>query len=377
MIDPSCGKTLFSTLFHNYDCEIQESKLLSRLQKITEFRNWLSLWYKCWKSSMYIDHSSASVGILSQRKQATSPRTMLKTQPSPLYINNCSHWRRTKIVQNLMSPPVAYMLMVHLLLEWSSLKKNKLLLDGQCYNKTFSYRHNLLHCINHSSNEREHRLHKAPTPASSWWYVDDSSASGTILSLKENKLLVQKKMLRTDIQTQRYNLLHCINHCSNEKETRIIQTNLFSLAESFLLRSFRCIEFCSKRQTVAVQIPRNPRCTCFTSPTSLKICFHQYIQPKANRDNTKKRNHKVLEQSDDRGKRSTRRSVQSSAQQYATNLPHTCCETHHRRAASKNNKHEGFLSHLVRVCLFVRSLSNTRCAFFLSNFALYNAETKS
>ncbi len=123
MIDPSCGKTLFSTLFHNYDCEIQESKLLSTLQKITEFRDWLSLWYKCWKSSMYIDHSSASVGILSQRKQATSPRTMLQTQPSPLYINNCSHWRRTKIVQNLMSPSVAYILMVHLLLEWSSQRK--------------------------------------------------------------------------------------------------------------------------------------------------------------------------------------------------------------------------------------------------------------
>jgi hypothetical protein len=115
----------------------------------------------------------------------------------------------------------------------------------------------------------------------------------------------------------------------------------------------------------------------------LKICFHQDIQPKANRDNTKKINHKVLEQSDDRGKRSTRRSVQSSAQQYAgshqyaTNLSHTCCETHHRRAASKNNKHEGFLSHLVGVCLFVRSLSHTRCAFLLSNFALYKAETKS
>ncbi len=202
MIDPSCGKTLFSTLFHNYDCQIQESKLLSTLQKITEFRNWLRLWYKCWKSSMYIDHSSASVGILSQRKQAASPRAMLKTQPSPLYINNCSHWRRTKIVQNLMSPPVAYMLMVHLLLEWSSLKETKLLLDGQCYNKTFSYRHNLLHCINHSSNEREHRLHKTPTPASSWWYVDDSSDSGIIPSLKENKLLVQRKMLQTDRDIQ-------------------------------------------------------------------------------------------------------------------------------------------------------------------------------
>ncbi len=176
-------------------------------------------------------------------------------------------------------------------------------------------------------------------------------------------MLVQKKMLQTDRQTDRYNLLHCINHCSNEKETRIIQTNLLSLAGSFLLRFFRCIEFWSKRQTGVVQTPRNPRCTCFTSPTSLKICFHQDIQPKANRDNTKKRNHKVLEQRDDRGKRSTRRSVQSSAEQYAEshqyaiNLPHTCCETHHRRAASKNNKHEGFLSHLVGICFFVRSYS--------------------
>jgi hypothetical protein len=164
-------------------------------------------------------------------------------------------------------------------------------------------------------------------------------------------------------QTEIYNLLHCINHCSNEKETRIIQTNLLSLAESFLLRFFRCIEFCSKRQTGVVQIPRNPRCTCFTSPTSLKICFHQDIQPKANGDNRRKRNHKVLEQSDDRGQISTRRSVQSSAEQYARshqyarNLPHTCCETHHRRAASKNNKHEGFLFHLVGICFFVRSYS--------------------
>jgi hypothetical protein len=150
---------------------------------------------------------------------------------------------------------------------------------------------------------------------------------------------------------------------SQRKQATSPRTLLLSLAESFLLRFFRCIEFCSKRQTGVVQIPRNPRCTCFTSPTSLKICFHQDIQPKANRDNTKKRNHKVLEQSDDRGQISTRRSVQSSAEQYARshqyarNLPHTCCETHHRRAASKNNKHEGFLFHLVGICFFVRSYS--------------------
>ncbi len=261
-----------------------------------------------------------------------------------------------------MSPPVAYMLMVHLLLEWSSLKENKLLLDGQCYNKTFSYRRNLLHCINHSSDEREHRLHKAPTPSSSQWYVDDSSASGIILSLKENKLLVQRKMLQTNRQTDRHIQSSPLHQSLQQWERNKGYTNKplkhGRKLPSPLLSLHRILQQAADRSCT---IPRNPRCTCFTSPTSLKICFHQDIQPKANGDNTKKRNHKVLEQSDDRGQRSTRRSVQSSAQQYAgwhryaTNLPHTCCETHHRRAAGKNNKHEGFLSHLVGICLFVRS----------------------